>query len=285
MSPTSTTWKAFPYESKTYEYAGANLKKRWPRLHQGDCEPFPDQARVKRLLTAQPDAEPAMSIKQAAGLLQDAWRAFHRGDLAEAVERGLALGPLGYNVASKAQIIYASYLEDDPERKCAELSEAAERALAMQATAGSEVNGWFLHGQALGRYGQELSVARALAEGLGGKVKTSLERSLALEPRHADAHIALGTYHAAVIHSVGETIGGLTHGASRKASLDHFEEALQLNPASAIARIEYANGLVMIFGKSRMEQAIGLYEEAAVCKPADATERLDVELAKSELAD
>jgi len=282
MTLTSTTtakWKAFPYESKAYEYADAKLKKHWPRLHQGDCEPFPDQARVKRLLTAHPELEPAMAIKKAAGLLQDAWRAFHRGDFAKAFESGLAVGPLGYNVANKAQIIHASYLEDDSERKGTELTEAAERALALRATA----NGWFLHGQALGRYGQELSVARALAEGLGGKVKTSLERSLALEPRHADAHIALGTYHAAVIHTVGETIGGLIHGASRKVSLDHFEEALQLNPDSAIARIEYANGLVMIFGKSRMEQAIGLYEEAAACQPADATERLDVELAKSEL--
>ncbi|MDH3660586.1 MAG: hypothetical protein OEU92_11265 [Alphaproteobacteria bacterium] len=288
MTLTSTTtakWKAFPCESKAYEYAGANLKKHWPRLHQGDCEPFPDQAWLKRLLAAHPELEPAMSIKKVTGLLQNAWRAFHRGDFAEAFESGLAVGPLGYNVTNKTQIIYASYLEDDPERKSAELTEAAHRAVAMQAAADSEVNCWFLHGQALGRYGQELSVARALAEGLGGKVKASLERSLALEPRHADAHIALGTYHAAVIHGVGETIGGLTHGASRKASLDHFEEALQLNPGSAIARIEYANGLVMMFGKPRMEQAIGLYEEAAVCQPADATERFDVELAKSELAD
>ncbi len=288
MAQTSTKtakWKAFPYESKAYEYAGANLKKHWPRLHQGDCEPFPDQAWLKRLLAAHPELEPAMSIKKVTGLLQDAWRAFHRGDFAEAFERGLSLGPLGYNVANKAQIIYASYLEDDPERKRTELTEAAERALALQASAKNEVNGWFLHGQALGRYGQELSVARALAEGLGGKVKASLERSIALEPRHADAHIALGTYHAAVIHGVGETIGRLTHGASQKASLDHFKEALQLDPASAIARIEYGNGLVMIFGRSRMEQAIGLYEEAAASQPADATGRLDVELAKSELAD
>ena len=144
-------WKAFPYESKAYEYAGADLKKHWPRLHQGDCEPFPDQAWLKWLLAAHPELEPAMSIKKVTGLLQDAWRAFHRGDFAEAFECGLALGPLGYNVANKAQIIYASYLEDDAERKSAELTEAAERALALQTAAESEVNGWFLRGQALKR--------------------------------------------------------------------------------------------------------------------------------------
>ena len=52
---------------------------------------------------------------------------------------------------------------------------------------------------------------------------------------------------------------------------------------SAIARIEYANGLILLFGKSRIADAEKLYKEAAACKPADAMERLDVELARSEL--
>ena len=144
---------------------------------------------------------------------------------------------------------------------------------------------WYFHAQALGRYGQELSIARALAEGLGDKVKTSLERALALEPRHADAHIALGAYNAAVVHKMGEMIGRLTYGVSKKTARDEFESALELNPESAIARIEYANGLVMMFGKSRLAQATSLYQEAAASAPADAMERLDVELARAELAE
>jgi hypothetical protein len=60
-------------------------------------------------------------------------------------------------------------------------------------------------------------------------------------------------------------------------------QALKLNPDSAIARVEYANGLIMLFGKGRLGDAAKLYEEAAACKPADAMERLDVELARSEL--
>ena len=39
----------------------------------------------------------------------------------------------------------------------------------------------------------------------------------------------------------------------------------------------------MLFGKARMAEAEKLYQEAAACKPADAMERLDVELARSEL--
>ena len=48
---------------------------------------------------------------------------------------------------------------------------------------------------------------------------------------------------------------------------------------------EYANGLVMLDGERRMKEATKLYEQAANSKPMDATERLDVELAKAELQD
>ena len=36
-------------------------------------------------------------------------------------------------------------------------------------------------------------------------------------------------------------------------------------------------------GNERLADATTLYEQAAACKPADAMERLDVELARSEL--
>ena len=49
--------------------------------------------------------------------------------------------------------------------------------------------------------------------------------------------------------------------------------------------IEYANGMVMLEGDKRLKEAEQLYAAAAACEPADATERLDVELAKSELED
>jgi TPR repeat protein len=60
---------------------------------------------------------------------------------------------------------------------------------------------------------------------------------------------------------------------------------LKLNPDSAIARVEYANGLVMLEGEKKMKEAEKLYAEAAECDPADAMEMLDVEMAKEELDD
>jgi TPR repeat protein len=62
-----------------------------------------------------------------------------------------------------------------------------------------------------------------------------------------------------------------------------FQDALRINPASAIGMIEYANGLVMLEGDRKMREATRLYEQAAATKPVDAMERLSVILAQAEL--
>ena len=67
--------------------------------------------------------------------------------------------------------------------------------------------------------------------------------------------------------------------------LKMYKDALKLNPTSAIAMVEYANGLVMLEGDKKMKEAEKLYVDAAACTPLDAMERLDVEMAKAELED
>ncbi|SPJ17390.1 conserved hypothetical protein [Burkholderiales bacterium] len=280
-----TRWKPFPYADKAYEYAGTRLKAHWSRLHQGDREPYPALAELRKLVELCPEFAPPGSLEQAAAELEDAWRAYHRGDFGRAVELGVAVGPLGYGVANKAANIYATYLETSESAKLALFLQTAERAESVFTRAKPVVNAWYFHGQALGRYSQGISVLKALEQGLGGKVRTSLEQAIRLEPRHADAHIAMGTYHAEIINKVGAILGGLTYGASRDEAVKHFETALKLNPHSAIARVEFANGLAMLFGQAKLARATSLYKEAAACPAADAMERFDAELAKSELED
>ena len=280
-----TAWNKFPKPDKAFDYAGATLKKAWPDLHRGDCEPFPDEAWVKKMIAAAPKLDPKTPPAKAAEALQAAWRAYHAGDFASAVAQGEALGPLGYNVANKAANIYATYLETDDNRQLEIFQQSAARAEKLQAITKDLANAFYFHASALGRYGQGISVAKALAAGLGGKIKTSLEKALALAPDHAEAHIALGAYHAEVIAKVGALVGGLTYGASKDAAIKHFETARKLMPESAIARIEHANGLVGLFGKSKLAAATKLYEEAAAAKPREAMEYLDIESAKEELAD
>jgi len=162
--------------------------------------------------------------------------------------------------------------------------EIAERAEAQQAEEPKNANAYYWQAYALGRYGQGISVAKALAQGLGSKVKTALETTIKLAPKHADAHIALGAFHAEVIDKVGKLLGK-TQGADTATGLKMFEQALKLNPGSAIAMIERANGLVMLEGDKRLKEAEQLYADAAGCEAMDAMELLDIELAREDLED
>ena len=275
-------WKSFPDATRDYAYAGAALKKAWAELHRGDCEPFPDAAFVTEALARHPRLKGALDAEKTAAALQAAWRAYHRGDFAAAVAEGAALGPIGANAANKAANIYATYLETDSDAKRDVFLKSAERAEALQAAAPDFPNAFYLHAQALGRYAQEISIAKALAQGIGSKVKASLDKAVKLAPNHAEAHIALGAYHAEIVSKVGGMLASLTYGASKDEAVRHYALARKLLPDSAIARIEEANGLVMLFGKSRIAAAEKLYAEAARCAPADAMQKLDAEHAKKE---
>ena len=255
-------WAKFPYADKKFQYTAASLKKSWDRLHKGDAEAFP---------------------KSDAAL--EAWLAFHAGDFQKATELGLKAGAEGANAANKAQAIYANYLEQNDKRKLELLQELADRAETLQAKEPKNFNAFYWQAYALGRYSQGISVVKALTQGIGGKVKSALETAIKLAPKHGDAHIALGSYHAEVVDKVGAMIGGLTYGAKKDLAIKNFQTAMKLMPGSAIARIEYANGLVMLEGKKALKQAEQLYGEAAECEPLDAMEKLDVELAKAELED
>jgi tetratricopeptide (TPR) repeat protein len=282
---TRIAWKAFPHPSPDYELTVDALRRRWARLHEGDCELFPSAANLRKVVARHPGLDGAISIEQAAERLQRAWQAYHGGEFGNAVELGRAIGPLGANVANKATCIYATYLETAEKRRLALFLEAAKHAEELQELAPSLPNAWYLHALALGRYAQGISIVAALAQGLGGRVMGSLEQAIALEPRHADAHIALGAYHAEVIGKVGGFIGGLTYGASAKDAVTHFEKALELNPHSAIAHLEYADGLLLVFGQSKLAEARRHYHDAAKMRPADAMERLDVERAAAGIED
>ena len=251
-------WIRFPHADPRFAHDDASLRKHWARLHRGDLEPYPKAAAVR-----------------------DAWRAYHAGDFAQAVELGTAAGGPGINAAIKAQMIYANYLERAEAKRLALLQEAASWAESRRAEAPDDPNAHYFFSYAMGRYSQGISVAAALAQGLVGRVGEAQRATLKLAPRHADAHIAHGAYHAEIVTKVGSIVASLTYGAKRDAALEHFETALKLFPESAIARIEYAHALRLLFPGRRDADARRLCREAADCTPADAMERLDVEHARS----
>ena len=248
-------WNKFPHEQKAITYAGDALKKNWDALHKGDNEPYPKDA-----------------------AMQEAWRQFHAGNFEAATENG-------GTVAVKATSIYATHLERKDAAKVSHYQEAMAMATALIKTEPKNPNAHYQYAYAAGRYGQSISVIKALKEGYGGKIKTALETALKLDAKHADAHTAMGAYHAEIIDKVGALVGKLTYGANKDAAVEHYEQAIKLNPASPIAHIEYANGLLMLFGDKQEDKAVKLYEKAAKMKAKDAMDVLDIAMANNELED
>ena len=254
-------WTAFPHPDKAFSYAGDALKKNWDKLHRGDCEPFPK--------------DPAV---------QEAWRHYHAGRFQEAMEQGLEAGGAGITVANKAQSIYANGVEPKEPAQVKHFEEVMARAVAQASKEPKNANAHYQYAYSAGRYSQRISIAKALAQGYGGKIRSALEAALKIDPKHADAHIALGAFHAEIIDKIGGMVGRLTYGASKEASEEHYKKALKLTPDSPIAHIEYANGLIMLHGKKAIEEASALYEKASKMKPKDAMEKLDIDRARAELA-
>ena len=276
-------WAAFPHDAKGYAYAGDALKKAWPKLHAGDCEPFPDAKRAAALSKAAGKAAPKLDSDALADALQDAWRAFHRGDFKAAFDAGEKLGAVGASVAVKAIGIHATYLVDDEAEQLKRYEQAAKLAEAAVKALPDEANSHYRHAFALGRYSQGLSIAKALKLGIAGKVRVSLDAALELEPKHAEAHTALALYHAEIINKIGAMIGGLTYGAKASEAEKHIKEAVKLTPASPIAHIEHGNVLLLLDENRNEDAAAAAYEKAAKCKPLDAMEALDAAWAREQI--
>ncbi|MDD5479619.1 hypothetical protein [Rhodoferax sp.] len=254
-------WNPFPFVGQ-YDFDAQRVKTAWPQLHLCDLEPLP----------------------QSTPLLQ-AWALFHSGEFQKACQAGLKLGLAGLNVANKATCVYATYLEDNEATRQALFLESAQRAEHHISQEPGNFNAYYLHAYALGRYSQSISVAKALAQGLGNTIKTNLETVLKKQPKHVDAHIALGSFHAEVIDKVGSLIGAMAYGAHRETGLELLDQALKLHHAATAGMVEYARAMLMLDGEAMLAQANLLYQQATQTTPLDAHERLELELARTELAD
>ena len=184
-------WTPFPHAGD-YAWDATRVQQQWSQLHLGDAEPLPQDPAVLH-----------------------AWVLFHNGEFQKAVEAGLAAGGAGITAANKATAVYATYLEPREQTRLGLFMQIAERAQAQAAANAQHANAWYWIAYALGRYCQGISVAKALAQGLGQQVKESLENAIAFSPRHVEARIALGTFHAEVSDKVGAMVGGMTYGVKK----------------------------------------------------------------------
>ena len=267
-----------------YRYTGDALRKRWDRLHQGDLEPWPEHSLIARLAEQHPAFGSRVEAHGGASAvaldLQNAWREFHAGEFRDAIEHGITLGAVGAAVANKAAAVDSLYSKQREPAILQVLDSAVKRGEQATQLLPDYANAHYTLALVLGRYSQRITILRALAEGLAGRVQSHLQRALALAPRHAEAHVALGLYHAEIVNKLGSLAASLTYGASRDKAIEHFQHAIKFAPASPIIHMEYANGLRLLDAEHFRTQIRALYEQAAACKPVDAMERLDADRAK-----
>ncbi|MFY2764793.1 hypothetical protein [Arenimonas sp. MALMAid1274] len=284
MAAKKSSWAKFPHDAKAFDQAGDKLRKAWPSLHAGDAEPFPDDKRAAALIKAAGKAAPkGMDAAALAAALQEAWRAFHRGDFQQAFEAGEALGPVGASVACKALGIHATYLVRDEAEQLRRYEQVGQLAEAAIAALPDEANSHYRYAFGMGRYSQGISIAKALKMGLATKVRKHLDTTLKLAPKHAEALTALAIYHGEIIAKVGGLVGGLTYGAKAADAEKHMAAALKLTPDSPIAWLEQGNLLLLLHGDKREDDAAAAFEKAGKLKPRDAMEALDAEFARSQL--
>lgn len=245
-----TTWTPCP-ETLRSRFDTDSLRRHWARLHTGDGVPLP--------------GDPA---------LLEGWRLYHEGAFEAAAAAGRALGATAAALTFKATCIHATYVETRDTVRFTLLLDIAEQARRHQAVAPDCVAGRYWQGYALGRYCQGISVAKALARGLGRQVREALEATLHLAPNHVDAHLALARFHAETLDQVGELIGGMLHGARKDAGMKLYEEALVLAPEVPIVLNEAADGMAMLGGDALAPRVSALLERARQIEPLDAMEKL-----------
>jgi hypothetical protein len=243
-----------------FAYDSKSVKRHWARLHACDLEALPKDAEVLQ-----------------------AWALFHNGQLHDAHRAGLRLGAAGATVANKAACMYATLLEHRESERLELYQQVSERAATQTQSEPDNPNAHYLLAYALGRYSQGISVSRALAQGLGSRIKDALNTTIALQPLHANAHFALGAFHAEIIDKVGSLIGGMTYGAKKSVSLLMFQRGFSLLPQSPSGLLEYAKALLTLEGDARQDEATALYMQAAALEPADAQEYLEIALARARL--
>lgn len=255
-----STWQ--PYSDRPFDLSGDQLQERWAFLHAGNLEPFP--------------SDPAV---------QDAWRAYHEGRFEDAVRIGRDFGGLGLVPAAFAATIYAHYLEPDEQEKVRIFETAVELGELATAACPDNANAFYMYAVAQGRYSQFVSMIEALAKGIAPKIREAVQRCLELEPRHAEGHVTLAGWHAEIVDKVGGMLAGLSFGARKDEAEELYNKALELAPASPVPWIEKAAGMLLMYGESSRDEAIGLLQKAVSLDPADAMQALDIAKARKTLTD
>ncbi len=280
-------WMPFPTPDPAFDFRGDRLRDAWPQLHAGDREPFPDREAIAEWLAAESrlgDNAFGADADRIAAELQDAWRAFHRGEFREAFERGLAVGPLGQAVAVTADGVQAFFLIPDGAERIARCEALVQRASDAIDLLPMQAGSHYRYGWALGLLARMLPSMQVLAEGLGSKLHAALDAALELDTDHPEAHTALGLYFAEAVNKLGAGLARMTLRVDPSAAETHLRTALRITPEAPNAWVGLGIGLGLLDARLHARERRQALETATSMQPMDARQALEIGYAKRKLS-
>ena len=207
-----------------------------------------------------------------ASTLEVAQALLDKGDVPGALGIALALNTAdGFTLAAKATVLSASLAPEGQQEAIFEKAvNYAKKAIELNP---NNANAHFELARAEVRLSQFKGTLQSL--GMAGDVKSSLNRVLDLNPRHAGAYVALGLWNAEM---------PIFAGGNRAQVQPNFEKAIQLEPQVVTHRLEYANALMKVNRRNK-QSAINVLERAVLLTPRNFWEQRDLEAAKRYLSE
>lgn len=270
-----------PAAAHAFDFSGAALQAAWKQLHLGDLEPWPDAQRAAALLAlpAQPHADASML----AVALQDAWRAYHAGEFEAAQAQGMALGVAGASIAVKAGCAHARHMLGEAAARRQYVNTLIPIAKALREALPGEANSHYRLACVLSLHLQNMTPNARLDKTQLQVQHSALQSALQIAPRHAEAQLALGAFHATLVARMGAITAKMSCDANASAAEHHLETARRLMPANPLAWLETGNALLALSGMRHSAAVTEAFKRAAKLTPHDAAEALDAAWARTQL--
>ncbi len=165
-----------------------------------------------------------------ANTLKEAEVAYAEGRYLEAAQIAEKIGSAsGFALAANSLNIHALYYAEKQKSMglYQRAMDLAERAVKIEP---GNLRGNYELTRAMGKYSQQIGRVRAMNEKFAERIREHIEDTLLINEQFAEAHLALGRWHAGLIEVIGSFLARSLFGASRKVAVYHFERALELDP-------------------------------------------------------
>lgn len=220
-----------------------------------------------------------LGVALAANSLEDARNLFNNGKFSEAAKVALTLeSSAGYAFASRSLFEFSNQQPKEARLSILEQAEKyAQKAVKLDV---QNPDAYFEVGSTTGQIGMLRGAAYAFASGVAVVSRENFEKALALNAKHVQSMIALGSWHAEI---VSRGVGFLYGGKLEQVFL-LFDNAVLIAPKSITAHLFYARAFLKLDEQKYRNQARSQLEIAVKLEANSFLEKRALENAKQMLA-